>query len=167
MSKVNRIARFGMLTAVALVLGYLENFVVIAPGIPGIKLGLSNIVLLYALYEMDWKSTAALMLTKVFLSGFLFAGPTAIPFSLMGGVLSIAVMLLAMQISGVGIVGVSVCGAAAHNIGQLGVACLVVGYRAILSYSPILLAVAVGTGILTGIVAKCALKVMEAYEKKK
>ena len=167
MKKINRITRFGMLTAVALVLGYLENFVVIAPGIPGIKLGLSNVVLLYAICAMDWKSATALMLVKVFLSGFLFAGPTAIPFSLAGGTLSIAVMLLVKQIPDLGIVGMSVSGAAAHNLGQLAVAGVAVGYRAILSYAPILLVAAVGMGILTGIVAKCAFRALEAYERKK
>ena len=92
------IARFGLLTALALVLGLIDRAVpvsaVLGGFIPGIKLGLANTVLLYAVYLMDWKSCVALMLTKVVLSGFLFGSLTAILYSFSGGALSLAVMLL-------------------------------------------------------------------------
>ena len=93
-----RIARFGLLTALALVLGLLDRAVPLTAllgGIaPGIKLGLANTVLLYAVYLMDWPSCVLLMLAKVVLSGLLFGSLTAILYSLSGGVLSLAVMLL-------------------------------------------------------------------------
>ena len=93
-----KIARFGLLTALALVLGLMDRAVPVSAllggFIPGIKLGLANTVLLYAVYLMDWKSCVLLMLTKVVLSGFLFGSLTAILYSLSGGVLSLAVMLL-------------------------------------------------------------------------
>ena len=69
------IARFGLLAAMALVLGYVDRMIPIAPGIPGIKLGLANTVLLYAVYLMGLRSAALLMLVKVGLNGLLFAGP--------------------------------------------------------------------------------------------
>jgi heptaprenyl diphosphate synthase len=93
-----KIARFGLLTALALVLGLLDRAIpitaILGGAAPGIKLGLANTVLLYAVYLMDWKSCVLLMLTKVVLSGFLFGSLTAILYSLSGGILSLTVMLL-------------------------------------------------------------------------
>ena len=97
-TETQKIARFGLLTALTLVLGLLDRAVpltAILGGIaPGIKLGLANTVLLYAVYLMDWPSCILLMLTKVVLSGFLFGSLTAILYSFSGGALSLAVMLL-------------------------------------------------------------------------
>ena len=96
--KAQKVARFGLLTALALVLGLMDRAVPVSAllggFIPGIKLGLANTILLYAVYLMDWKSCVLLMLTKVVLSGFLFGSLTAILYSLSGGILSLAVMLL-------------------------------------------------------------------------
>ena len=93
-----KIARFGLLTALALVLGLMDRAiplsVLLGGALPGIKLGLANTVLLYAVYLMDWKSCILLMLTKVLLSGLIYGSLSAIWFSLAGGALSLAVMLL-------------------------------------------------------------------------
>lgn len=151
------IARLGILTAVALVLGYVEYLIPIA-AIPGVKLGLANTVLLYALFLMDAPSAVALMILKVGLSGLLFGGPTAMLYSLAGGITSLGVMLLARRTRGVSVIGVSVLGAAAHNIGQTLVACAVVGVRAALAYLPILLLAAAVAGVLTGVIAKAVMK---------
>ena len=92
-----RVARFGLLTALALVLGLLDRAIpltaLLGGAAPGIKLGLANTVLLYAVYLMDWHSAVILMLAKVVLSGFLFGSLTAILYSLSGGILSLLVML--------------------------------------------------------------------------
>ena len=97
-TSTQRVARFGLLTALALVLGLLDRAIpltaLLGGAAPGIKLGLANTVLLYAVYLMDWPSAVLLMLTKVILSGFLFGSLTAILYSLSGGVLSLLVMLL-------------------------------------------------------------------------
>ena len=97
-TETQKIARFGLLTALTLVLGLLDRAVpltAILGGIaPGIKLGLANTVLLYAVYLMEWPSCVLLMLTKVILSGLIFGSLTAILYSLSGGVLSLAAMLL-------------------------------------------------------------------------
>ena len=93
-----KIARFGLLTALALVLGLMDRAiplsVILGGALPGIKLGLANTVLLYAVYLMDWKSSVLLMLTKVLLSGLIYGSLSAIWFSLAGGALSLLVMLL-------------------------------------------------------------------------
>lgn len=92
-----KVARFGLLTALALVLGLMDRAIpltaLLGGAAPGIKLGLANTVLLYAVYLMDWHSAVFLMLTKVLLSGFLFGSLTAILYSLSGGILSLLVML--------------------------------------------------------------------------
>lgn len=151
------IARFGLLTAMALMLGYFERFIPIAPGIPGIKLGLANTVLLYAVYLMDTKSAWLLMCAKVLLSGFLFAGLSGMLYSFAGGILSLGAMLLMHRIKDVSPIGVSVGGAVCHNIGQITAACMVVQSRAVLSYLPVLMVSAVITGVLTGVIAKYAI----------
>ena len=93
-----KVAQFGLLTALALVLGLLDRAIpltaLLGGAAPGIKLGLANTVLLYAVYLMNWKSALFLMLTKVLLSGFLFGSLTAILYSLSGGILSLIVMLM-------------------------------------------------------------------------
>lgn len=95
--RTQKVARFGLLTALALVLGLLDRAIpltaLLGGAAPGIKLGLANTVLLYAVYLMDWQSAFFLMLTKVMLSGFLFGSLTAILYSLSGGALSLIVML--------------------------------------------------------------------------
>ena len=147
------VAKLGLLTAVAIVLGYFEYLLPVT-GIPGVKLGLANTVLLYALYLIDVPSAILLMFLKVGISGLLFGGPAAMLYSLAGGVLSLVVMILARKSKGLSIVGVSVLGAVSHNVGQMVVACFVVETRAILAYLPILLFAAAVTGTLTGLIAR-------------
>lgn len=151
------IAKLGLLTAVALVLGYIEHLLPVT-GIPGVKLGLANTVLLYALYLLDVPSAILLMLLKVGLSGLLFGGAAAMLYSFAGGVVSLAVMILARKAKGLSIVGVSVLGATAHNAAQMAVACFVVETRAILAYLPVLLLAAAVTGVLTGIIARYVMR---------
>jgi heptaprenyl diphosphate synthase len=147
------IAKLGLLTAVALVLGYVEHLLPIT-GIPGVKLGLANTVLLYALYLLDIPSAILLMFLKVGLSGLLFGGPAAMLYSFAGGVVSLLVMVFARKAKGLSVVGVSVLGALAHNTAQMAVACFVVETRAILAYLSVLLAAAAVTGTLTGLAAR-------------
>lgn len=161
-SRTRTITRFGLLTAVALVLGYFERFIPIAPGLPGVKLGLANTVLLYALYMIDVRSTFTLMILKVVLSGLLFAGVSGMIFSFSGGLLSLVMMIIVKKASGVSIVGVSVVGAVFHNVGQLMAASLIVQTGALMLYLPVLLISAIITGVLTGVSAKYVLRGLEA-----
>lgn len=147
------IAKLGLLTAVAIVLGYFEHLLPVS-GIPGVKLGLANTVLLYALYLLDVPSAILLMFLKVGISGLLFGGPAAMLYSFAGGVLSLVVMILARKLPGFSVVGVSVLGAVAHNVGQMLVAIFIVETRAILAYLPVLLIAAAITGTLTGLIAR-------------
>lgn len=160
-----RLTLLALLTAAALVLGYVEHLIPLT-AIPGIKLGLANTVLLYALFLMDVKSAVLLMLLKVGLSGLLYGGVSAMAYSFAGGALSLLGMCLVKRIPGMSVIGVSVTGAALHNIGQVLLACLVVGSRAVLVYLPLLLVSAAATGVLTGIVARLTMRALKRYHKK-
>lgn len=148
-----KIALYGLLTSVMLVLGWLERFIPL-PGFPGVRLGLSNTVLLFALCLMSTRSAWLLMGLKVFLSFFLYGTGISVAYSLGGGVLSMLAMMLALKIRGLGMVGISVCGAAAHMIGQIGVSMLIFSQWEFITAIPLLLIAAVVTGILTGLVAQ-------------
>lgn len=152
--KLTDITRLALLTSAALVLSYIEHLLPLPIPIPGIKLGLSNTVLLYALYLMGKKQAVLLMLLKVLISAFAFSGAQSLPYSLAGGILSIICMCLIMRINEVSIIGVSCAGAAAHNIGQCIIAAMFISYKPVLLYLPFLLIAALLTGALTGIIAK-------------
>ena len=161
---VRWLTRMALLTAVAVVLGYIEHLIPMPGGIPGIKLGLANTVLLYAIYLLDAKSAFLLMVLKVGLSGLMYGGVSAMMFSFGGGLCSLVMMLLVKKLGGEGvsILGVSVVGAVFHNAGQTAVAALMVNTAALMGYVPFLLVAAVVTGVLTGIAAKYAIQGLKA-----
>ena len=143
-----------VLTALALAFSYLENFfpLSLAIPIPGIKLGLANIVTVFALYALG-PAQALLILTGRCLLGAVFAGNmNALIFSLLGGLLSRSRHL--------SIYGVSIGGAAAHNCGQIAAACLTLGSMAPLYYLPILLGASLITGAVTGVAAACLFRAL-------
>lgn len=216
-----KVAFFSLCVALMLVLGLIDRAVPISAllsgGVPGLKLGLANTVLLYAVFMLDWKASILLMFAKVILSGFLFGSLSAILYSLSGGILSLGVMLLArkspkisalvisflaffsdilllirnpspggqMLLSVIliflaalvslgffflihrhpdlGIIGVSLSGAVAHNIGQvLMAACVLRTPRLLTVYLPILMGLGAAVGCLTGVVAQ---RVLHALKK--
>ena len=146
-----------VLTAMALALSYLENFfpLSLAIPIPGIKLGLANIVTLFALYALG-PGQALLILVARCLLGSVFAGNmNALIFSVMGGVTAMLVMIGLRHLRGLSVYGVSIGGAAAHNCGQVAAAVVTMGNTAPLYYLPVLLGVSLFTGALTGLIAAC------------
>lgn len=146
-----------MLTAMALALSYLENFfpLSLAIPIPGIKLGLANIVTVFALYALGPVQALLILLSRCVL-GAVFAGNmNALLFSLLGGVTAMLVMILLSRSRRLSIYGVSVGGAAAHNCGQVAAAILTLGNTAPLYYLPVLLGVSLFSGALTGLIAAC------------
>lgn len=151
-----------VLTALALALSYMENFfpLSLAIPIPGIKLGLANIVTVFALYALG-PAEAILILIGRCLLGAVFAGNmSALIFSLLGGVTAMVVMILLSRWRKLSIYGVSIGGAAAHNCGQVAAAILTLGNTAPLYYLPILLGVSLFTGTLTGLIAACLFKAL-------
>ena len=153
-----QVALCGLLTALMLVLGYLESLFPLSGAMPGLKLGLSNTVLLYAVYLLPAPTAFALLGLKAGLSALLFAGPMALWFSLAGGLLSLCVMLPLSRLRGVSVLGVSIAGALAHNLGQMLVAVLVLGTGRLWVYFAVLMLSAGVTGLLTGWIARLCIR---------
>lgn len=156
--KTYDIALSGLLVALMMVLGYVESLIPIAAGIPGIKLGLANGVLVFAIYFLGGKTGFTLMLIKVVLSGLMFGGVNAMMYSLAGGVLSMIGMLLVHKIKGVSPVGVSIVGGVLHNVGQVGLAMIILRTPQLLYYMAMLMIVGLVTGAITGVVATLVMK---------
>ena len=155
-----------VLTAMALALSYVENFfpLSLAIPVPGIKLGLANIVTLFALYALGAPQAMMILIARCFL-GAVFAGNmNALIFSLMGGVTAMLVMILLSRVRKLSVYGVSIGGAAAHNCGQVAAAVLTLGNPAPLYYLPILLGVSLFTGALTGLIAACLFRALAHTE---
>ena len=151
-----------LLTAMALGLGYPENLfpIALAIPIPGVKLGLANIVTLFALYALGPAQAMAILLGRCLL-GAVFAGNmNALIFSLMGGVTAMAVMIALSRFRGLSVYGVSIGGAAAHNCGQIAAAMVTLGNTAPLYYLPFLLGVSLCTGAVTGLIGACLFRAL-------
>lgn len=160
--RAHRIALCGLLIAMMLVLGFVESRIPINAGIPGIKLGLSNGVLIFAVYMLDIPTAWLLMVLKVTLSGLLFGGFNTIMYALAGGVLSMLTMTLLSRIKGMHPVTVSMAGGVMHNVGQVALAMILLHTRQLLYYMAILILVGLACGALTGIVASSVMKHLKA-----
>lgn len=152
MKKTKRLVLLAMLTAVAMILSYVESLLP-SVGIPGVKMGLANIAVIFALFRFGWKEAAALSLVRVVLVSLLFGSVGAMLYSLAGAVLSLAVMALLRRIDRFSTVGVSVAGGVAHNAGQILMAMLILQTKQLLGYLPVLAVSGIAGGVLTGLAA--------------
>ena len=157
-----RVALCGILLGLMLVLGLVESMIPVAAGVPGIKLGLSNGVLIFAIYMLNIPTAFLLMVLKVVLASMMYAGFGALPYSLAGGVLSLVAMALLSRVQGMHPVTVSMLGGVMHNVGQVGMAMLILRTPRLMYYMAILMLVGLATGALTGI---CAHQVMKHWKK--
>ena len=151
---VKTLTRMALLSSVMLVLSYIERMIPAVSTVPGVKLGLANTVLLYAIYLMRPKAAWALMVVKVFISGLVYLNGLAMLYSLAGGVLSLIGMYGAKRVKGLSIAGVSVIGALLHIVGQLGVAAWMLKTQALFALLPLYMGLSAVTGLVTGIAAK-------------
>lgn len=161
--KVQQIALSGLLTSLMLVFGFIERQFPLPVPVPGIKLGLANSVLLYALYMLGIRQSIVLMLLKSLMSWLIYMNLSAMLYSFAGGVLSLTAMILISRMKDVSPVGVSALGAVFFNIGQILMAAWVLGTpQLIVTYLPVLMVSGVLTGILTGVIAKLVMKHLHA-----
>lgn len=155
---IKRLSYLGIFTATALILGLLESMITLPISVPGIKLGLSNSVILYILMLFGFKSAFFIMIAKVTLSSLLFAGFNGFFYSLSGGLLSLAVMFILSRFKCFSTVGISIGGAATHNTAQLIVAAILTQSPYIIYYDIVLLPVAAVTGAITGVIVDILIK---------
>ena len=147
-----------MFTALALIFSYVESLIPFHIGIPGVKLGLANLIVVVALYKMGTGEAYALSVARIVLSGFLFANLFSIIYSLAGGMLSLTVMVFLKKKGWFSVYGVSLAGGVMHNVGQLLIAMLIVETFSVSYYLPVLLVAGAITGLVIGILTEAMLK---------
>ena len=164
-----RTAQLGFFLALALILAYVESLIPFSFGIPGIKLGLPNLVVVLLLYGTggnNVRDALTVNLLRIVLSGFLFSNLYTILYSLAGAALSFTAMLIGRRMRCFSIVGVSVFGGVFHNIGQIIVAMFVVETVYVGYYVPVLIAVGTVTGASLGIVAMELIPYLERFPRR-
>lgn len=150
--RTEKIALFGMMTAAAFVLSWIESFLPVFFGVPGIKPGLSNIVTLVSLYVLGIPAAVAITLVRVLLSGFTFGSLYSVIYALSGAVFSLCMEIILKKTGKAGTIGVSVTGGVFHNAGQIAAAVIILG-DAVMYYFPFLVVSGVAAGILTGFIS--------------
>ena len=152
-----RTATLGMLLASALILGYVETFLPLPFGVPGMKLGLPNLAIVLTMYLAGGREALVVNMARVILSGFLFGNFASILYSLSGALVSFLVMLLCRKAKGFSVAGVSMAGGCAHNMAQAAVAAMVTSTWRVLYYLPPLILSGTITGLLLGLTARAVL----------
>ncbi|MBP5159726.1 MAG: Gx transporter family protein [Lachnospiraceae bacterium] len=155
-TNTKKIALLGVLTAAAFILNYLESLLPVFIPVPGVKIGLANIAVLVALYVLGMGYAGVLAVVRIVLAGFTFGSLFSMLYSFAGCLLSMLVMLALKRIKRFSVIGVSVAGGVAHNMGQLLCALFLVG-TSIFYYAPFLIASGVAAGLITGAVVKLTL----------
>lgn len=151
--RTKRLALSAILAAMAMIFSYIEALIPLPVPIPGIKLGLANLVIVIAIYRLGFKYAFIINCVRIIITGLLFTGLFGAIYSFAGGVLSIVVMYLLYRTGLFSMVGVSMVGGVFHNLGQLLVACLIMSNFKLMSYFAVLLFSGLISGILIGIVA--------------
>lgn len=151
--KPKKLMTEAMLCGLALILSYLESLFPLSIAVPGVKMGLPNLVIVFALYRLGAGSAARISLVRVGIVALLFGNVYSFLYSLAGAVLSLLLMALLRKVPGLHAAGVSVAGAVMHNVAQIGVAMLILGTKEIIYYLPPLLVSGVVSGIVIGILA--------------
>ena len=154
-----KIAFLGLCTAVAMVFAYVELLIPpLFTAVPGIKIGLPNIAIIFVLYRIGLKEAAAVSFVRIVAVALLFGNPMTFAYSIAGGVLSLVAMAVLKRIDAMSIVGVSVAGGVLHNVGQILMAMLLLGTAEIGYYLVILAVTGTVSGIFIGLCGGFAVK---------
>ena len=149
--RTKKIALLAMCIALAMILSYVESMIP-SPGIPGVKLGLANLVVIFALYKFGWGEAAGISLLRVFLVSLLFGHAASLMYSAAGALLSLAGMILLKKTDRLSCVAVSVIGGVLHNVGQILMAWLLMGPN-VVYYLPVLILSGTVAGVAIGVVS--------------
>lgn len=156
--KTKELTLVALMAALALIFSYIEVLIPFSMGIPGVKLGIANIVIIVVLYMLGARYALTVNVVRVLIAGLLFTGLFGALYSLAGALLSFIVMGLLKRTEIFSIVGVSIAGGVAHNLGQLLVAAFLISNIKIFIYFPILIFSGVASGIVIGIISSLILK---------
>ena len=163
--KTKKLATAAVLVATAMMLSYVESMIPAFVAIPGIKIGLANIVTVFALYMIGWRGAIGVSLVRVCLTSLLFGNVTGFFYSLTGACLSFFGMLLIKQIPVFSPVGVSTVGGVLHNVGQIFASALIMETAAVFAYLPIRLISGSIAGVVIGVAAGLLVKRLEKIVK--
>ncbi len=158
--KTKRLILDAMLLALALIFSYVESLIPVFAAVPGVKIGLPNLVIVFALYRMGTLDAAAIQLLRIVTVALLFGTAVSFLFALSGAVLSFLMMLLLRRCGVFGTPGVSVAGGVFHNLGQILAALFLIGFREILWYLPALLLGGTAAGAVIGLLSSAALRML-------
>ena len=160
-SSAQFVARVALMASLALIFSYVEAIIPYNPGIPGIKLGIANVVTVIALYKYGWKEAASVSVIRIIVAGLLFNGVFGMLYSLAGAVLSLIGMIGLKKTGLFSVIGVSMAACVLHNMGQLLVAAALIEDLRIFFYFPVLLFSGIAAGILVGIISTMVLRVVK------
>ena len=159
--KTKKVAFLGLSIALSMILSFVEAQIPALVAIPGVKVGLPNLVVVFMLYKIGWKETVAVSIIRVLLSGMLFGSPVSIIYSLAGATLSLIGMILLKKTNLFSPITVSVVGGVLHNVGQIVVACFVTQTAQIVYYLPVLMISGIIAGVVIGIVSGILVKKLD------
>ena len=151
--KTKKVAMLGLTIALAMIMSYIEALVPLSFAVPGIKMGLANIVIIFVLYKIGTKEAILVSLIRVILVSLLFSNVMAMAYSIAGATLSLSVMWLLKKTDKFSFVGVSIAGGIMHNVGQIIMAVILLGTQQIALYLPVLMITGTATGVVIGIVS--------------
>ena len=151
--KTKKVAFLGLSIALAMILSFVESQIPALVAVPGVKVGLPNLVMVFLLYKVGWKETVIVSLIRILLVSMLFGNVQTMWFSLAGAVLSLGVMILMKKFTSFSHASISVVGGIFHNVGQILVACFITKTPQITYYLPILIISGSAAGILVGLAA--------------
>ncbi|MBE6609786.1 MAG: Gx transporter family protein [Ruminococcaceae bacterium] len=157
-NKTLKLTTLALTVTIAMLLSYIESRVPAFVSIPGIKVGLANIAVIFALYKFGVKEAAAVSIIRVLLLSTLFGTPVSFIYSVTGAILSLTVMIVLKKLTPLTEVGVSVFGGVTHNIGQIGAACVMLSTNVVIYYLPFLLLSGTVAGIAVGIISALLVK---------
>ena len=159
--KTKKVATLGLCIALSMVLSFIEHQIPPLVAVPGVKVGLPNLVMVFMLYKIGWKETAIVSLIRVVLVSMVFGSVVSMAYGLVGATLSLIGMVLLKKTKLFSTIAVSVAGGVLHNIGQIAVACVVMGTAQIVYYLPVLLISGTIAGVVIGFVAGLLVKKLD------
>lgn len=165
-NRTKRVAFLGLAVSLALILSYVESLLPpLWAAVPGIKMGLANVVLVFLLYRFSWREAAVVSLVRILLASMLFGTPMTMIYSLAGALVSLTLMALLHRTDRFSTVGVSVAGGVAHNLGQILTAMLILQTEQIGYYMLVLTVTGTVAGVCVGIAGALLLRYSSRLDK--
>ena len=159
--KTKKVAMLGLCIALSMVLSFIEHQIPPLVAVPGVKVGLPNLVMVFMLYKIGWKETAIVSIVRVVLVSMIFGSVVSMAYGLAGATLSLIGMILLQKTKLFSTVTVSVVGGVLHNVGQIAVACIIMETGLLVYYLPALLISGTIAGVIIGFVAGLLVKKLD------